>query len=157
MARPAKAIATKTGVITKEEERLRRETEDRLKGGADKLVPPIYLTKNQREVFYFVLEEHEKAQVLGNLDLFALAQLAVCVDRLQDIEQKVNENPELLCETKLMQTRDRYARDFLRLVNEFCMSPQSRAKLSISAVQQAAQREKKTLMDLINEDDEGEG
>lgn len=151
MGRPAKALATKTGAITKEEERQRRETEDRLRGGADKLVPPVFLTDNQKDIFYFVLEEHEKAQILGNLDLFALSQLAVCVDRLQGIERSVNENPDLMSDNKLMQTRDRYSRDFLRLVNEFCMSPQSRAKLSIATVQP---EKKNPLLDLLKEDDD---
>jgi phage terminase small subunit len=61
----------------------------------------------------------------------------------------------MLLDKTLMQTRDRYARDFIRLCNEFCMSPQSRAKLSISTVK-PGQEKKKTLMELLNEDDEEE-
>ena len=156
MGRPAKAIATKTGAITKEEQTQRLESEENLRGGADKLVPPDYLTESQVGVFNYVLSELEEAKVLGNLDLFALSQLSICVDRMQQIEQQVNENPDYLIDSKLMQTRDRYARDFLRLCNEFCMSPQSRAKLSISTVK-AGKEKKKTLIELINEDDEDEG
>ena len=156
MARPAKAIASKTGKIGKEEIEQRQQVEDNLRASADKLVPPDYLTESQVDVFNYVLSELEEAKVLGNLDLFALSQLSICVDRMQQIEQQVNENPDYLIDSKLMQTRDRYARDFLRLCNEFCMSPQSRAKLSISTVK-AGQEKKKTLIELINEDDEDEG
>ena len=156
MARPAKAIASKTGKIGKEEIEQRQQVEDNLRASADKLVPPDYLTESQVNVFNYVLSELEEAKVLGNLDLFALSQLSICVDRMQQIEQQVNENPDYLIDSKLMQTRDRYARDFLRLCNEFCMSPQSRAKLSISTVK-AGQEKKKTLIELINEDDEDEG
>lgn len=153
MGRPAKALATKTGAITKEEERQRAAAEDSLRGKSDKLVPPLYLTDSQVEIFNYVLSELDEAKVLGNLDLFALSQLSICVDRMQQIEKQVNENPSIMIDSKLMQTRDRYARDFLRLCNEFCMSPQSRAKLSISTVK-PGQEKKKTLMELLNEDDE---
>ena len=153
MARPAKAIATKTGIITKEEEKQRQETEDRLRGNADKLVPPLYLTSEQVEIFNYILTELEEAKILGNLDLFALSQLSICVDRMQEIERMVNEDKNYLADNKMMQTRDRYARDFLRLCNEFCMSPQSRAKLSISTIK-PGQEKKKTLMELLNEDED---
>jgi phage terminase small subunit len=74
---------------------------------------------------------------------------------MQEIEKEINENKTMLLDKTLMQTRDRYARDFIRLCNEFCMSPQSRAKLSISTVK-PGQEKKKTLMELLNEDDEEE-
>ena len=155
MPRPAKAIAAKTAKISKDETEQRLQIEDNLRGKSDKLIPPLYLTDSQVEIFNYVLAELEEAKVLGNLDLFALSQLSICVDRMQQIERQVNENPECMTDSKLMQTRDRYARDFLRLCNEFCMSPQSRAKLSISTVK-PGQEKKKTLMELLNEDDDDE-
>lgn len=155
MARPAKAIAAKTAKISKEETEQRLQVEDQLRGDTDKLVPPLYLTPDQIEIFNYVLNELETAKVLGNLDLFSLSQLAICTDRMQKIEKQVNDDPTALINTKLMQTRDRYARDFLRLINEFCMSPQARAKLSISTVK-PGQDKKKTLMDILNEDEDEE-
>lgn len=155
MARPAKARATKTGHTTRTEDEQRLATENQLRGNADKLLPPGYLTESQVDIFEFVLNELEEAKILGNLDVFALAQLAVCTDRLRKIEESVNQNIGLIENTKLMASRDRYAKDFLRLINEFCLSPQSRAKLSISALKPT--EKKKTLMDLINEDDGEEG
>jgi P27 family predicted phage terminase small subunit len=155
MARPAKAIAAKTAKISKDETEQRLQIEDQLRGRSDKLLPPLYLTDEQVEIFNYVLEELNEAKVLGNLDLFALSQLSICVDRMQEIEKEINENKTMLLDKTLMQTRDRYARDFIRLCNEFCMSPQSRAKLSISTVK-PGQEKKKTLMELLNEDDEEE-
>ena len=152
MARPAKAIAAKTAKISKDETEQRLQIEGQLRGKSDKLIPPLYLTESQVEIFNYVLTELDEAKVLGNLDLFALSQLAICVDRIQQIEKQINENTDLILENKFMQSRDRYARDFIRLCNEFCMSPQSRAKLSISTVK-PGQEKKKTLMDLLNEDD----
>ena len=153
MARPAKAVATKTAKISREETEQRLQIEDQLRGKADKLVPPLYLTPDQIDIFNYVLTELDEAKILGNLDLFALSQLAICVDRMQQLEKQINENIDLLLESKLMQARDKYARDFLRLINEFCMSPQARAKLSISTVK-PGQDKKKTLMDLLNEDED---
>ena len=155
MARPAKAIAAKTAKISKDETEQRLQIEDQLRGRSDKLLPPLYLTDEQVEIFNYILEELNEAKVLGNLDLFALSQLSICVDRMQEIEKEINENKTMLLDKTLMQTRDRYARDFIRLCNEFCMSPQSRAKLSISTVK-PGQEKKKTLMELLNEDDEEE-
>lgn len=155
MARPAKAIAAKTAKISKDETEQRLQIEDQLRGRSDKLLPPLYLTDEQVEIFNYVLEELNEAKVLGNLDLFALSQLSICVDRMQEIEKEINENKTMLLDKTLMQTRDRYSRDFIRLCNEFCMSPQSRAKLSISTVK-PGQEKKKTLMELLNEDDEEE-
>ena len=155
MARPAKAIAAKTAKISKDETEQRLQIEDQLRGRSDKLLPPLYLTDEQVEIFNYVLEELNEAKVLGNLDLFALSQLSICVDRMQEIEKEINENKTMLLDKTLMQTRDRYARDFIRLCNEFCMSPQSRAKLSISTVKPGHEK-KKTLMELLNEDDEEE-
>ena len=54
MARPAKAVNTKTGTITKEEESIRKETESRLKGSCNRLNPPKYLTDDQ----YYRLKDH---------------------------------------------------------------------------------------------------
>ncbi len=153
MGRPAKAVAAKTAKISKDETEQRLQIEDKLRGGTDKLVPPLYLTDAQVEIFNYVLAELDEAKILGNLDLFALSQLSICVDRMQQLEKQINENIDLLLESKLMQAREKYSRDFLRLCNEFCMSPQSRAKLSISTVK-PGQEKKKTLMELLNEDDE---
>ena len=155
MARPAKAVAAKTAKISKEETEQRLQIEDQLRGKTDKLLPPLYLTEDQVNIFNYVLEELDEAKVLGNLDLFSLSQLAICVDRMQKIEDEINQDPVRMVDKNLMTTRDRYARDFLRLCNEFCMSPQSRAKLSISTIK-PGQEKKKTLMDILNEEDEDE-
>ena len=47
----AKSARVKTGTITKEEEAQRLELEDKLRGKNDKLVPPLYLTESQMEIF----------------------------------------------------------------------------------------------------------
>lgn len=152
MARPAKSAKVKSGTITKEEESKRIELEDKLRGKNDKLVPPIYLTVSQMDIFNYIMAELQEANILGNLDLFILAQTAIAVDRIQDFDRQANENPELLLMNAFRQARSEASKEYFRCCNELCLSPQSRAKLSITKV--APGEKKKTLMDLINEDDE---
>jgi P27 family predicted phage terminase small subunit len=151
MARPAKAVAAKTGKITKAEEQARKEQEDKLKGNADKLVPPSYLSDNQTDIFNFILDELKESSILGNLDIFVLAQTAICIDRLQTCEIMMNEKPQLLLDNAFMAGKDKYNKNFFRCCNELCLSPQSRAKLSIRATQP---EKKKTLMDILRDEDE---
>ena len=153
MGRPAKSVATKTGKIGTEEEKRRQEIENSLKGGRDKLTSPMYLTDDQARIFDYIVNELEEASILGNLDIFVLSQTAICVDRLQKLEQQINENPELITNNSFMSGKDKYSKDFFRYCNELCLSPQSRAKLSISAPK-PEDGKKKNIMELLNEEDD---
>lgn len=152
MARPAKSARVKTGTIKKEDEAQRLEVEDKLRGKNDKLIPPLYLTEEQIAIFNYIMEELQEADILGNLDLFILAQTAIAVDRIQDLDQKANADESLLFLNAFRQARAEASKEYFRCCNELCLSPQSRAKLSIAKVKPG--EKKKTIMDLINEDDE---
>lgn len=152
MGRPAKAIASKTGAITKEKEIHREIAEKLMQGGSDLLEPPGHLTTSQCEIFRFILDNLEESRILGNIDLYVLAQGSIIIDRMIEIEKSINENPTLLLNTKLMTTQDRLFKQFARICNELSLSPQSRAKISISVADPS--KDKKTIMDILNEDDE---
>lgn len=155
MARPAKSVRTKTGTITKEEESQRIELEDELRGKSDKLIPPLYLTDAQMDVFNYIMGELRDAGILGNLDLFILAQTSIAVDRIQELDRRANEDGEVLFLNAYRQARSEASKEYFRCCNELCLSPQSRAKLSIAKVKPGER--KKTLMDLINEEGEDGG
>lgn len=150
MARPAKSTRVKTGTIKKEDEAQRLALEDKLRGKNDKLVPPLYLTESQMAIFNYIMGELQEADILGNLD-----QTAIAVDRIQDLDRQANESKDLLFENAFRQARAEASKEYFRCCNELCLSPQSRAKLSIAKVKPGDK--KKTIMDLINEDDEDEG
>lgn len=154
MARPAKSARVKSGTITKEEESQRLELEDKLRGCKDKLVPPLYLSDSQMDIFNYIMVELQDADILGNLDLFILAQTAIAVDRIQDLDRQANADQKLLFENAFRQARSEASKEYFRCCNELCLSPQSRAKLSIAKVKPGDK--KKTLMDLINEDEDDE-
>ena len=151
MARPSKSITSSTGKISKEEKEIRLETENKLKGGNENLIPASYLNERQVEIFNYILSNLEESKVLGNLDVFVLNRTAITIERLENLDKQANENEEIIFTTAFKSSRDMYSKDFFRCCNELCLSPQSRAKLSISAVKQP---EKKTLKDILAEDDE---
>lgn len=104
--------------------------ENALRGGTDKLIPPAYLSCEQQEIFLYIEDELLQSGILGNLDVFVLAQCAVAIDRMQDIDKRINENNDLLWDNKLMATREKYTKSFYRCCNELSLSPQARAKMA---------------------------
>lgn len=157
MPRPAKAIATKTGDLLKEETKQRTEVEKKLKGKNDKLKPPLFLSKNQKKIFKFIQNELKESGILGNLDIYIMSQTAICIDRLQSCEKRINEHPEYLLDATFMASKDKYTKDFFRCCNELSLSPQSRAKFAIANVN-AKKEEKNPLLTLLEdgEDDDTE-
>ena len=151
MARPAKSAVTQTGHITKGERQARQQVENTIKGAADKLKPPTYLTAAQKRVFRYIVTQLDESKMLGNLDLFILSRAAVSICQIQDLDKQANADPDILFSNNYIRARKEAAKDFFRCCNELCLSPQARAKLSISAVKTP---EKKSLLDLINEADD---
>nr|DAQ76225.1 MAG TPA: terminase small subunit [Bacteriophage sp.] len=152
MARPAKSTRVKTGTITKKEEAVRAAVEDSLRGGSAELNPPDYLSDDQKEVFYFIVEKLAEADILSSLDEYALCQFAIATSRLRQIEKMVNDTPEYLFDATLMGARTRYSNDFWKGCSEFCLSPQARAKIGSLAAQAAKAKEDPLLKVLENDD-----
>ena len=128
MARPTKAAATTVGHFTSEELKSRMNSEAKLRGEADKLKPPAYLTPAQKKIFRYILVNLEASGILGNLDIYVLTECSICIDRMQTIEKKINES-ELL-DPALVAVKEKYTKAFFRYCNELSLSPQSRAKLA---------------------------
>lgn len=60
--------------ITKEEAKRRKSHEDKMKGSTDKVAPPDYLTKKQKEEFSDLADELMKLEIFSNLDIDQLAR-----------------------------------------------------------------------------------
>ena len=136
MARPAKSITVASGVRPKEDVALRSEIEAQLKGDS---IPecPDWLTEGQAEIFDVIVKHCVAAGILSSVDDIALAQFCVAVDRLRTIEMMVNRDNGYLFDSKLMSTRAGYEKTMWRGCNEFCLSPQARAKIGSLAVGKA--------------------
>lgn len=150
MARPAKSVNVISKNLTNDEKKARADTEERLRGSKDKLKPASYLNKRQKEIFEFIINELEESKILGNLDTFVLNQTAIAIERLENLEKKANKDDNLFTISSNRSMREMYSKDFFRCCNELCLSPQSRAKLSISAKPPS---KSKKLTDILGDDD----
>lgn len=75
------------------------------------------------------MEELRASGILGNLDVFVLSQCAIAIDRLQYIEESINDDLDLLRDAKFMASKEKYTKTFYRCCNELSLSPQARAKI----------------------------
>ncbi|MCS4471109.1 phage terminase small subunit P27 family [Clostridium botulinum] len=148
MARPSKSVKTMSKNLTKEEKEIRLETEEKLKGGADKISPPSHLNSRQKKIFKYIVQELKASGILGNLDIYILGTCAICIDRLQEIEKLINKDIKRLLDKDLMSAKDKYTKDFFRCCNELSLSPQSRAKLGNINLQ-AKEKEEDVLLKVL--------
>ena len=149
MGRPAKAVRTLSGHLTKDEMDTRLAVEETLRGDDDKIIPPDWLTDGQRGVFNLVVEELAASEILGNVDVYVLTQFAVATERMFDLERRVNDSPRLVQDKELIFARNSYVKDFWRGANELSLSPQARSK--IGAITQAKKEEEQDpLRKLLN-------
>lgn len=155
MARPCKSVNTMSKNLTKKEKENRLEVEQKLKGNADKIKPPSSLTKEQKKIFKFIVDELKASEILGNPDIFLLEKCAISIDFIKFINEKLNKNKEILTENEssnLRKWKETFDKDFFRCCNELCLSPQSRAKLSNINLQAKQHKEDPLLKALRGED-----
>lgn len=129
MARPSKSVKLTAKNLSKEELDIRDMVEEKLKGNSDKIVPPKYLSADQKKIYNFIVAELEASGVLSNLDTYILETACISIDRIKEIEMKINQDFGNIINKSLMSAKDKYTKDFFRCCNELCLSPQSRAKL----------------------------
>jgi len=130
MARPcksAKVLHPYSQTLPEMEYRIQQEEVLR---GSGEVEEPDYLTENQLAIFRHIVGNMKEAGILGSSDVYVLTECSIAIDRMQDIEKRINDNPDLIFDTKLMSTKERYTKAFFRYANELSLSPQSRAKLA---------------------------
>lgn len=147
--RPAKSVGLLSSNISTEEYRARKDAEEKLKGRNDKIKPLKYLNKNAKKIFKTIVTELKESDILCNLDIYILSSCAVALDRIQSAEELLEENI-LNKEARIVQ--DTYMRQFFRLCNELCLSPQSRSKLA-NAAYQSMQEDNDPLLEALRGDD----
>jgi len=150
-AKPARLLTDKSQ--TKAEIAERERIEKKLRGENVKLTPPKDMTPEQKKIFRKIVGMLKESEVLGSADIYILTSTAIAIDRINTIEQMVNDKPELLRSPGLMGTKSRYTSEFFRGCNELGLSPQSRAKL---ANIKAAKKEEDPLMKILTSDDDEE-
>lgn len=140
MARPSKsAKVLHPRSQTKDEIKARVEVEDELKGNLDSLEPSSRLNANQRKIFRQIVEGLKASRILGNLDIHSLEMGCITIDRLQAIEKEINRDFSNIYNRELMAAKGKYSTDFFKFCQEFCLSPQSRAKMGIALTAKKAE------------------
>lgn len=130
MARPTKSAKLLSECSqTKDEISARIKNEEKLKGAANEIFPPDYLSEKQVAIFNYIVEQLEASELLGNLDVYVLSTCVIAIERLQHIESLINEDFKNILNKQLMTAKDKYTRDLFRCTNELSLSPQARAKL----------------------------
>ncbi len=140
MGRPAKVVDVQSGEVRKDVRQARKAEEKKLKGDAVNVKPSFPLSKEQKRIFNKIKGLFEELDMLGELDCYVLTEGAVIIDRLRDIEQRINEDPELLFDRDVCNTRKEYMQNFFRVCNELSLSPQARAKMGIMAAGKSAEK-----------------
>lgn len=154
LARPCKSIEGQSRHNSKEDIEKRKETEETLKGLADKIEePPDYLTDSQKYIYNFIIQELKASGILSNLDVYILATASISIDRLQYIEKVINQKPNAILNKDLMSAKDKYNKDFFRCCNELSLSPQSRAKFGSLALK-AKEDSADLLLQALADDEE---
>lgn len=149
MARPCKSIDATSKNWTKEEYANRKMAEERLKGNADKIKPPSYLSKEAKKIFKYIVAELEATGILTNLDIYILTACSNAIARIQDAEILLNEN---ILNKDALKIKESYTKEFFRCCNELSLSPQSRAKLASINVQAEIDKEDQLLKILGGDD-----
>lgn len=134
MGRPAKTVSTNSRHNTKKDIEIRKAAEEKARGGMDKLIPPRYLTKEQKVIYRYIVDNLKEAEILGNLDHYILAMTAVTIDSIIQFDKAMNQVEDIMEKSKLIAARNNLAKDFFRCCNELSLSPQARAKISIANV-----------------------
>lgn len=140
MARPAKTVSQQSGHLTKSEQQQRQETENLLKGNTSDIRPTWKISKDQKKIFNRLKKYFTDAGIIGELDSFILTSAAVNFDRLQKIDKRIEEEPDLLYDRDISLTRKDYLTMYFRFCNELSLSPQARAKMGILINQNNAKK-----------------
>lgn len=137
MSRPCKSARVLTDKSqTKAEINARIGIENKI-GGDGVPEAPDRLTEQQRRIFNATIDGMRVSGILKQSDEHILAEFAWSLDCKNTVENMINENPELLLDSKAGAALERYTRTFFRCCNELSLSPQSRAKIA-NALSQAS-------------------
>ena len=148
MARPAKVAKTQKAHLTLAESGARDFVEGAVKGEGEVPAPPKYLTDSQKKTYKNIVNRLKDSGILGALDGYILTTCAIAIDRLGEIEKRINDHPELLSNASFMASKDKYTKDYFRCCNELCLSPQARAKVG-SLASQAVQQQTDPLLQAL--------
>lgn len=144
---PKTSTKTTKKHVTKEEKAIRVTMEDTLRGEALPSEPPDSFNDRQKEIYSFLYTELEPANVLGKIDIFAIRNACIIIERLEALDVLIAED---ITDRNLSIIRNAYFGQFLKIIGELCLSPAARAKMGVLAVN-AHQAKKDALMNALGD------
>ena len=136
MARPAKSIYATSKNLTKDEFENRKAVEDNLRGDVSLIaVPPDNLSNTAKETYTYLYDLLKNTKIIGVLDrdLMIKTSNVISLDRELHIEMnRAKSKGDMELWLSIIRAIKSNNKDFFRCCNELCLSPQSRAKLSIA-------------------------
>lgn len=160
-----KPVDMKTGAITKAEKERRRQAEAAIRGTKPiSQEPPESLT-DEGKVIYTTILENLPLEQLNETDGFTVEVVADAIDNMRQCRREIQEaglfvdyvtssGAKTRDQNKAVSTYQKYSDILKKYISELGLSPAARSRIASLAKETERPEAKKTLMDLLNEDDE---
>lgn len=140
MSRSAKPLSINNSHLTKEEIELRQEQEEKLKGNNDLVFisPKDLKTKEEKELYLFLVQEMKASNILNNLDIQMLVQTVDSIIKMKEANKLIKKHGMLikkvdgsLQKNPAINIYKEYNQIFYQCCLQLGLSPSARAKLSV--------------------------
>jgi len=156
----------KKGAISQDSFKKRKAIEDSFRGFRPiNDIPPETLTEEGKEIYKTILN-NLPVEILNETDGYAVEVVADAISNMRECRRDIKENGLFTSYTNSagMENRDqnkavlvyqKYSEILKKYIAELGLSPSARSKIANMATQET-QAQKKTLMDILNEDEDEE-
>lgn len=143
MARTPKPVALQAHRLSIEETAQRQEQEQKLKGNNDKVYDaPKGMKKGAKDIYLTIVEELRHADILNNLDIELISTTAYAIYRMKEARKNLDKFGSVISDDNGKLFKSPYVqveKDYQAIFHTGCLqlglSPSSRAKLALMAVQ----------------------
>ncbi|AGK97586.1 phage terminase small subunit P27 family [Clostridium pasteurianum] len=162
MERASKPVDLQASHLTKEEIQQRKQAEQKLKGNDDLVYkPPRHLSKDEKKLYKFLVQELQASGILNNLDITILETTVDAIVRMQECKKILDEHGLVTPKsdgTFVRNPASTIYKDYNAIFNKCCMeigfSPSARAKLSVMNVKKE-QDKQDPLLQILSGDSNG--
>ncbi|RXI57423.1 phage terminase small subunit P27 family [Clostridium tetani] len=161
MAKAPKPIELQSKHLTKEEIENRKEQEERLKGASNKVYKtPKNLSKEEKKIYKFLVDELRESGILCNLDIIILKTTCDAICRMEECKENIKAYGVALTKedsTLYRNPATTIYKDYNSIFNKCCMelglSPSARARLAQVNIN-AQQKKEDPLLQILRGDEE---
>ena len=151
MAKSNMSVKVTSKMMSAKDRKIRETVEDSLKGVALSGRAPKNLTAPQAKIYRKLYKILLPSDMLSALDEKTLSNAAIIINRLDLIDEIINERVDNLYDRNLLAARKEYFNQYLQICKELCLSPSARAKMGTMAVNKS-KMEADPLMKILGGD-----